>query len=32
MWRIYVLVMALGLAFAVGVIFLTAGWPAGEVL
>jgi len=32
MWRIYLTVLALGLSFAIGVIFLTAGWPAGEVL
>lgn len=32
MIRIWLAVLALGLAFAVGVIFLTAGWPAGEIL
>lgn len=32
MWRIYLVILALGFTFALMVIFLTAGWPAGEVL
>ena len=32
MMRLWLAVLALGLAFTVMVIFLTAGWPAGEVL
>jgi hypothetical protein len=32
MWRLYLLALAFGLAFAVGLIFFTIGVPAGEVL
>mgnify|MGYP006987899755 FL=1 len=32
MWRLYLLALALGLAFAVGIILFTVGIPAGEVL